>query len=573
MSTNTELFNLQLIVTGKEEAEDLKAKISLTEQKIASLWSTMKGNPTAFRQAIKADIVVLNDLQTKLKETQSKISGLSNTKGAGQALGQIGYAVDDLQYGFKGISNNIQPILSSIPALAGLAGPISIAAIATYQLWAHWDKLMDLMGTGLPQPALTGPELLAANLKKATTEMEELQKKSRLTWYEVERLNKLRDDVKSMKQEEKNNSKLENMLEGQSEQQKEYAGAFTKALNEAGPKNALDELKHELEGQKDAKGQVFNPVTRSMTTPDKAAGDLIRSAGEGDISSRDEIRKTLKPNSSFLKEINDKSPETKAANDKADAEGDRIWEESQESIKKMQDGIKKRNEQAKNIAGDSLKGANADKFLSGRFTDEDVNKELSRRGLRTDDPLLRNQVTSSIKKQADEMGAEEATRRGLASPQEGKDSLRNTLAQKAIDDREKALKDRVGNVTEANPELPKLLSTSIEGSMRFGGKSLEQAQASLFGDLSSKFGEDVAKSLVDKAGGEAQKGLASDYLKEGMPKSENATILNGSSSLRDSLQSAVKSPEYDLLQKQLTEYQKATLLLQEIKEKKSGGLG
>jgi len=53
---------------------------------------------------------------------------------AGQGILQLAYAVDDLQYGLRGIVNNIPGLLSNLGFGAGLAGVAAIAAVAVSQI-------------------------------------------------------------------------------------------------------------------------------------------------------------------------------------------------------------------------------------------------------------------------------------------------------------------------------------------------------------------------------------------------------------------------------------------------------
>lgn len=79
--------------------------------------------------------------------------GAGGAAGWQQALIQLGYTVDDAQAGFRGIANNIQPLLSAIPGLARIAPPIAIAATVGYELYTHWDKFQALVkGTPLEGP-------------------------------------------------------------------------------------------------------------------------------------------------------------------------------------------------------------------------------------------------------------------------------------------------------------------------------------------------------------------------------------------------------------------------------------
>jgi hypothetical protein len=75
--------------------------------------------------------------------TQSGASGKSSHFALG--LMAIGNAVDDLQYGFRSIVNNIPQIVYMMGGSAGVAGGAAIAAVAVNQLVNHWDQLMDAM--------------------------------------------------------------------------------------------------------------------------------------------------------------------------------------------------------------------------------------------------------------------------------------------------------------------------------------------------------------------------------------------------------------------------------------------
>jgi hypothetical protein len=166
MSVDDDIIRIIAKFEGEEEAKRLAAATALAEQKFKALYASLGAGDPQTRAAAAS----LGSLERQLATAQSA------TKGYGQAMMQAGYAVDDLQYGFKGIANNIQPILQSIPALAGIAPVLSIAAIAAYQLYDHWDELAGLFGMGAT--------------KTQAEEMEELGKKTAKTAEETERLAK-----------------------------------------------------------------------------------------------------------------------------------------------------------------------------------------------------------------------------------------------------------------------------------------------------------------------------------------------------------------------------------------------
>ncbi len=94
-----------------------------------------------------------DQLTAGLKKAEAAAKHASNTIGgdlarsskmATQGFLQLGYAVDDLQYGFSAIANNIPQIAMGFGAGAGLAGGIAIATTAINQLIKHWGELSDI---------------------------------------------------------------------------------------------------------------------------------------------------------------------------------------------------------------------------------------------------------------------------------------------------------------------------------------------------------------------------------------------------------------------------------------------
>ncbi len=88
----------------------------------------------------------LKKAEAGAKLASDKIGGdlTRSTKMATQGFLQLGYAVDDLQYGFSAIANNIPQIAMGFGATAGIAGAAAIAATAINQLIKHWGELSDI---------------------------------------------------------------------------------------------------------------------------------------------------------------------------------------------------------------------------------------------------------------------------------------------------------------------------------------------------------------------------------------------------------------------------------------------
>lgn len=69
----------------------------------------------------------------------------TSSKYASMGLLYLSQAIEDAQYGFNAIVNNIPLIVMAMGGSAGVAGAVSIAAVAINQLISHWGQLSDLL--------------------------------------------------------------------------------------------------------------------------------------------------------------------------------------------------------------------------------------------------------------------------------------------------------------------------------------------------------------------------------------------------------------------------------------------
>lgn len=234
MASNDDVIRIIANFEGEEEGKRLAAATALAEQKFRELYASLGAGDAK----TKAAAAGLSDLQGKLKS----VGGSSQQ--AGQLLTQAGYAVDDLQFGFKGIANNIQPILQNIPGLGTLAPVLSIAAIAAYQLWEHSGQIAELFGMG--------------STKTEADRMEELGKKTSKTADETARLAKY----------ERERSALTAQEQSQTPAQKAQQGGVNEAIADAGF-GKVDQI---------IKDQIRTAVTNSVPGSDKLAGLKARQA-------------------------------------------------------------------------------------------------------------------------------------------------------------------------------------------------------------------------------------------------------------------------------------------------------
>lgn len=118
----------------------------------------------------------IDDSSFKTKLTQAEGAARNASQKIGQHFGRgggasmgllyLGQAVDDVQYGFAAIVNNIPQIVMGLGGSAGLAGGIGIAAVAVNQLITHWDTLgAKLSNTGVFLTATGAAEQFTESLK------------------------------------------------------------------------------------------------------------------------------------------------------------------------------------------------------------------------------------------------------------------------------------------------------------------------------------------------------------------------------------------------------------------------
>jgi len=87
----------------------------------------------------------LGDLKFRLDKINAGMHNVANTtkNRLGQGMLQAAYAIDDLQYGFRAIVNNIPGVVMSLGGGAGVAGALGILAVATNLAINNWDKLIE----------------------------------------------------------------------------------------------------------------------------------------------------------------------------------------------------------------------------------------------------------------------------------------------------------------------------------------------------------------------------------------------------------------------------------------------
>lgn len=178
-----------------------------------------------------------NALADANMRVQVSMNGLGAAIGrSGAAALQFGYMIDDLQYGFSAIVNNIPGLLMGMGYGPGLAGVLGIAAVATSQLVKHWGDLTNYLGMTAVQTAAEHMDALAKNTHKTAEETRELS-----------RLKKEQHDIDAM-------------LEKRPEAMEKSEKAARAAMGEADIKTLIETMK-----------AARNPKGVPMTAEEEAA--------------------------------------------------------------------------------------------------------------------------------------------------------------------------------------------------------------------------------------------------------------------------------------------------------------
>lgn len=156
----------------------------------------------------------------------------SNTMANGWALAgmQFGYMVDDIQYGFQSIVNNVAPLTQSLALGMGQSAAaanawgagVQIAAVGAYQLYRHWDDFLAL--------------LEIPTVRTEAEEMEALGDKTRKTADETDRLNKYKREQARIQ------AILDRRPEGEEKSNKATLDAIVEADSERVLKGIMDTL-------------------------------------------------------------------------------------------------------------------------------------------------------------------------------------------------------------------------------------------------------------------------------------------------------------------------------------------
>ncbi len=133
----TATANAALNQTANEAAKTAKS-IDQLEDELRDLQRQLSGLPVGGREftALAGRVKEAEAALTKAEAEARRLGGTVGRRGnAGMAVLEFSRAFEDAQYGIRGVLNNIPGLIAMLGGSAGLAGVISIAAVAGTQLW------------------------------------------------------------------------------------------------------------------------------------------------------------------------------------------------------------------------------------------------------------------------------------------------------------------------------------------------------------------------------------------------------------------------------------------------------
>jgi len=161
-------------VVNSEKVKDLTAEIQRQEKQILSWNAAMKGASATQQAVLQTNMA---NAGKTIANARTEIASLeAATGGAGRGLSQLSYAIDDVQYGFNAIVNNIPQIIMGLGGSAGLAGAVGIAAVAVNQLIKHWSEFTALIEAGFSNQSYDQLVALKEAAENAAKSYEKLAK-------------------------------------------------------------------------------------------------------------------------------------------------------------------------------------------------------------------------------------------------------------------------------------------------------------------------------------------------------------------------------------------------------------
>lgn len=276
------------------------------------------GNAGGKAEAALKPLRELHDLQPKIG---------AGGRNMGQAMLQVGYAMQDAQYGMRGVINNIPSILMYMGGGAGLAGVATLAAVAVSTLGPAFANMFSDDPSG--------------RLKKLTDQLAELKKHSEETRKELAKENEkkwfdsLQDDTRAfqaLNDEIARNISLEQNRRRNKIEEESSQAALDMAEIDANPNmSEPDKIRARARIQSDlAKSKAADRVTTEKETAELARSKAGNVTADHFLAEKD------------LGEVTQREADAKAraadlrAMQRAASDDARQVEEAQKELEKLQ---------------------------------------------------------------------------------------------------------------------------------------------------------------------------------------------------------------------------------------------
>lgn len=204
MLTYEELYRLKIQPEGEDKIRSLEAALRSEQAALAALTTAGAQATAAWKQQAKA----VEDLERQVVRARVGFEQFGAGFRGPNGMMQIGYFLDDIQYGINGVANNIPGLLQAVGVAGKFAGALSIGSAAAVLLYGQWGNLMDLFGLG--------------GTKTEAERMEELGKQTEKTAAETAKLARYQENL-SNQQAQRGKSK------GEAEHQADFNAAVVEA--------------------------------------------------------------------------------------------------------------------------------------------------------------------------------------------------------------------------------------------------------------------------------------------------------------------------------------------------------
>ena len=233
-----EKIRLVLNVSGVQDVKGLKDEM----QALADALGVVD---TKFEQVEDSS----DKARKKLDDAKESVGKKGGGTGAAAALLDLGYILDDVQYGFRGVVNNIPNFVQKMGLGAGVAGVAGIAAVAINQLIQSFPELTDWMSKARPkiEELVTAIGKQTAEVDRLKKEYEKLKDVDKDTFANRARLITVTEDLKvaeeALRKEKEAMKAFEdaekNVGEGETEKVKRQQQSFKELIVETGRLKAL----------------------------------------------------------------------------------------------------------------------------------------------------------------------------------------------------------------------------------------------------------------------------------------------------------------------------------------------